>query len=413
VPGVTAATTTGPQLTAPSLPPRFDALDPGIAENPYPRYAELRREGPLARGGPGTWLVTRHAEVSALLGDRRLRHELPGAYHQASLGDGPACGFFSRILFYRDPPEHTRLRRMLAAGFTPRLVGRVRERIGVRIDELLDLLADTGRLDAIADLADPLAFETICLLLGIPAADRDEVRPHAADLAQGFTYGRTAAERAATDRAVVWLREYVGALLDERRQTSGEDLLSRILEMASAAEETLSAQDIVDNCVFLFWAGYETVLSLVGTGVSALLRFPDQQARLHDEPALIPTAIEEFLRYDAPIQGTARLVAEPIEIAGRKLRPGRMLVLVLGSANRDERVFSSPDALDVGRDPNPHVSFGGGGHGCLGNVLARMEAAVLFERLVSRFPSLQAAGPERRRTTMTWMRFHASVPVAI
>ncbi|MGP0052648.1 MAG: cytochrome P450 [Solirubrobacteraceae bacterium] len=397
----------------PPLPPRFDALDPAVAEDPYPRYAELRRAGALARGGPGTWLVTRHAEVVSLLADRRLCHELPPAYHRASLGDGAANGFFSRILFYRDPPEHTRLRRMLATGFTPRAIGRLRARLRSRVDELLDPLVDTGRLDAIPGLADPLAFETICLLLGIPGADRAEVQPHAAALAQGFTFGRTEGERAATDRATEWLRSYVGALLDERRQHPGTDLLSGIVSAASSAGEALSAQDVVDNCVFLFWAGYETVLSVIGTGVAALVRFPEQFGRLRRRPALIPTAIEEFLRYDAPIQGTARLVAQPVVVAGRTIRPGRVLVLALGSANRDERVFAEPDALDVGRKPNPHVSFGGGAHGCLGNVLARIEASVAFERLAARCPTLHAAGPERRRTTSTWMRFHTALPVAV
>ena len=399
------------QPSAP-LPPRFDALDPAVADNPYPRYAELRRAGPLARGGPGTWLVTRHDDVVALLAERRLCHQLPDAYHRASLGDGPAMGFFSRILFYRDPPEHTRLRRMLAAGFTPRAVGRLQAQIRARVDALLAPPLETGRFDAISELADPLAFETICLLLGIPAADREQIRPHASDLAQGFSFGRTAQERAATDRATSWLREYVGALLAERRRRPGDDLLSGILASA-AAGEALSVGDVVDNCVFLFWAGYETVLSVIGTGVSSLLRFPDQFRRLRRDPTLVPTAIEEFLRYDAPIQGTARLVAEPVVVAGRPIRPGRVLVLVLGSANRDERVFADPDALDVGRDPNPHVSFGGGAHGCLGNVLARIEATIAFEQIVARCASLEPDGPERRRTTSMWMRFHTTVPVAV
>ncbi|HWF72616.1 MAG TPA: cytochrome P450 [Solirubrobacteraceae bacterium] len=399
-------------MTDVALPPRFDALDPAVAENPYPRYAELRRAGALARGGPGTWLVTRHAEVAALLGDRRLGNELPPIYHRASLGDGPASSFFARILFYRDAPEHTRLRRLMAAGFTPRLVGRLRERIRERVDELLDAAAGSGAFDTIPGLADPLAFEVICLLLGIPAADRDEVRPRAADLAQGFTFGRTAQERAATDRATAWLRSYVGGLIEERRRTPGEDLLSRILGSGLTGGEAFAAEDIVDNCVFLFWAGYETVLSVIGTGISALLAFPGEFARLRAEPALIPTAIEEFLRYDAPIQGTARLVREPVTVEGRRIRPGRMLVLVLGSANHDERVFAAPERLDVARDPNPHLSFGGGPHRCLGNVLARIEAAVVFERLAARFPTLEPAGPQERRTTMTWMRFPTSVPVA-
>lgn len=396
---------------APVLPARFDASDPAIADDPYERYAELRRGGPLARGGPATWLVTRHADVAALLGDRRLGNELPPAYHEASLGRGPAGRFFQRIIFYRDPPVHTRLRRLMAAGFTPRLVGALREEIAELVDDLLRPALDTGGFDAISDLAEPLAFEVICRLVGIPAADRDEVRPRATDLARGFALAGSDAERRATDAAATWLERYLDDLLAERRTRPQDDLLSRMLG-SEGGEDGLGHEEIVDNCVFLFWAGFETVLSVIGTGCAALSRFPDEFRRLRRDASLVPSAVEEFLRYDAPIQGTARLVREPLEIGGRRLRAGRVLVLLIGSANRDEAVFDHPDRLDVGRHPNPHLSFGGGPHRCLGNVLARAEAAVVFEQLVRRFDSLEPGGEAERRTTMSWMRFHTRVPLA-
>jgi cytochrome P450 len=394
-----------------SLPPRFDARDPSVTQDPYPTYAELRAFGPLARGGPGTWLVTRHAEVSALARDPRLGHELPSEYHRLTLGEGAAARFFQRILFYRDPPVHTRLRRLMAAAFTPRLVGRVREQIQELVDDLLDRLEADRRFDAITDLASPLALGTICRLLGIPTADQGEVMPRAAALAHGFSLGADPLRRAETDAAAVWLHEYLGALLRDRaRAPAREDLLSR---MGRAAGERLSDDEVIDNCAFLFWAGFETVMSVIGTGVAALIRFPDQFARLRSTPRLVPTAIEEFLRYDAPIQGTSRIVREPVEVGPHRIREGRMLVLLLGSANHDERVFEHPARMDIGRTPNPHLSFGGGPHHCLGSVLAREEAAILFSTLARRYASLSADGPASRRTAVAWMRFHDSIPVMI
>jgi cytochrome P450 len=394
-----------------TLPPRFDRLDPAVLDDPYPRYAELRKAGPLARGGPGTWLVPRYAEVAALLSDPRLGNELPDVYHRISLGDGAAAAFFQRILFYRDPPAHTRLRRLMAASFTPRLVGAFRPRIEAIVDELLAPARATGGFDAVTDLAHPLALRVICLLLGIPAADHHEVLPRAGDLARGFTIAGDEEQRRATDHAVEWLQDYLEQLLRESARAPADDVLSRMLA-AGRGEQALTHDEIVDNCVFLFWAGFETVVSVIGTGCVGLLEFPGQFARLREQPELIPSAVEEFLRFDAPIQGTSRIVRETVEIGRHRLRPGRILVLLVGSANRDERVFDAPATLDVARSPNPHLSFGGGPHRCLGNVLARAEAAVVFERLAATFAGLAPAGPVVRRTETTAMRFHASIPIS-
>jgi cytochrome P450 len=395
-----------------SLPARFDHLDPAVLEDPYPRYAELRQRGALARGGPGTWLLTRHREVAALLRDRRLGNALPAIYHIASLGQGPASDFFRRIIFHQDPPVHMRLRRLMAVSFTPRVVEALRLDIRAQVDRTLDRALDVGCFDVIEHLADPLAFDVICMLLGIPPADRDRVRPHASRLARGFSMGMTGEQRGAIDDSVSWLQGYVEDLLIERAKRSRDDLLS---EMAAAehGEEGLPHEEIVDNCVFLFWAGFETVLSLVGTGCAALLRFPEEFARLRADPSLVTNAVEEFLRFDAPIQGTSRLVREQVEVEGRRLRPGRVLVLLLASANHDERVFADPGRLDVGRQPNPHLSFGGGPHHCLGNVLARLEATIVFEQLTRRVSVLEPAGEIERRSATPWMRFHRRIPVAV
>jgi cytochrome P450 len=397
-------------VTPPVLLPRLDVLAPEVHADPYPAYARLRAAGPLCRMGPGTFGVTRHADVAALLRDRRLGSEFPAAYHRRSVGDGAAGEFLGRIVLYRDPPPHTRLRRLLGAAFSPGIVQGLRARVTALVDELLAPGRDTGRFDAVAALAQPLPVLVVCELMGIPADHRAEVRPHAADLGRAFGAVVPPADRAAADAAVGWLRGYLHALLAERRRRPGTDLLSRLL----AAEEggaTLSPEEIVDNAVFAFFAGFETTVHLLAAGTAALLAHPAQQALLRADPGLVPVAVEEFLRYDPPIQGVARLVREPVRLGDRTLRPGRVAVLLLGSANHDEAIFAAPDRLDIGRRPNPHLSFGGGAHLCLGAALARLEGAVVFGRLLADFRALEPAGPTVRRHSGAF-RTYASVPVA-
>jgi len=395
------------------LPPAFDQADPDVVADPYPRYRELREAGPLCRFGPGQWGVTRHAEVSALLRDRRLGHAFPPDYRRFAIGDGPAADFFGGISIVRDPPEHTRLRGLMSKALSPAVVRSLSSHLSDIVDKLLEPALDTGLLDAATDLAFALPVTVVCELLGVPVADRRLVRPRAADLALGWSTDVAEQDRPAVHAAVVWLREYLGTLLEERRRHPGDDLLSRMLAAESGADR-LTHQEVVDNAVFLFFAGFETTRNMIGTGWAALLERPDELARLRAEPAVAATAVEEFLRFDAPVQGAGRMVLEPITIGDWTVRPGRVLVLLLGAANHDERVFDRPERLDVGREPNPHVSFGGGTHFCLGAALAREEGRIAFRRLVERFAVIEPAGVPVRRITGTGnIRSYASVPMAV
>ncbi|MDG4800842.1 cytochrome P450 [Micromonospora sp. WMMD980] len=394
------------------MPPRFDARDPAVVADPYPTYAALRAAGPLCRMGPGSWGVTRYADVARLVRDPRLGSEFPADYHRMSAGDGPAGSFFGSIILYRDPPEHGRLRRLMARAFSPALVRRLRPRIAAMVTELLDPAERAGRFDAVSDLAFPLPVMVVCALMGIPPADHERIRPHALDLSKAFAAIVPESDRPAADRAVEWLRGYLGEILDRRRAEPGDDLLSRMLAATDDDGAVLAADEIVDNAVFAFFAGFETTTNLIATGVAALLEHPDQQRLLRADPTLVPRAVEEFLRYDGPIQGVARLAREDVVIGDRTIRAGRVLILLLGSANRDPEQFADPDRLDVTREDNPHLSFGGGIHHCLGGYLARVEAQVTFETLLRRFPTLTAAGPARRQTDGT-LRSYASVPVAV
>jgi cytochrome P450 len=297
----------------------------------------------------------------------------------------------------------------MGKSFSPRLVRRLSNRIGELVDELLAPALDHGYFDAVVDMAFPLPVLVVCELIGIPDVDRDRVRPWATDLTKAFAVFLPEQERAVADQAVVWLRDYVGGLLDERHKVLGLDLLSRMIA-AEEGEHALTRDEIVDNIVFLFFAGFETTMNLIATGCAELLRHPEELARLQADRSLLPTAVEEFLRYDAPIQNTARLALEPIEIGGRTIKKGRVIHLLLGSANRDERQFVQPERIDVGREPNPHLSFGGGIHHCLGASLARVEATTVFARLLQRFAVLEPAGAVVRRPSPTF-RSYTSIPV--
>jgi cytochrome P450 len=392
------------------LPPRFNALDAAVIADPYPVYARLRATGPLARGGAGTWVATRYADVAPLLRDSRLSSGFPIEYHRMSAGDGAAAEFMSSIILYRDPPAHTRLRRLIAQAFRGSAVRGLERQVDALVDELLDPVLERGELDAIRDLALPLPVRVVCELMGLPAVDHEAIGPQALALGRAFAAVVPGAAREQADRAVAWLREYLGAALEERRRRPGDDLLSAMLA-AEAGDERLSHEEIVDNAVFAFFAGFETTTNLIGNGLAALLDEPDELARLRAAPALVPSAVEEFLRFDAPIQGVARLVLEPVSVADRNVRAGRVLILLIGSANRDEAAFDSPDRLRIDRDPNRHLSFGGGIHYCMGAPLSRIEARSAFSRILARTAALQLAGDPVRQTDASFRAF-ARLPIA-
>ena len=394
------------------LLPKYDLLDPEVMEDPYPTYAKLRKFGPLCRGGAGRWVVTRYAEVSELLGDRRFRHRLPAQFHQISFGEGAASEFSYRMLIHRDPPEHTRLRGLMNAAFHPSAVRRMSDHIGNLIDDLLEPVREREYFDVVADLAFPLPVLLVCELIGIPAEDRNEVGVKAIELCKVFSPLVPFRDRDLANATVAWLREYVGRLLDQRRRCPSNDLLSQMLQAAALDSEKSSDEEIVDNTLFLFLASFETSIGFIGTGCVALMDFPDQLARLRSDPSLMPSAVEEFMRYDSPFQSVGRIVMERMEIGGRIIKKDRLLMLLIGSANHDETEFREPERLDIGRNPNHHLAFGGGVHYCLGAALARLEALTAFSRLVDRFSVWEPNGKPVRRPSALF-RSYASIPMRV
>jgi cytochrome P450 len=360
----------------------------------------------------GRWVVTRYAEVAALLGDRRLRHQMPMQFHEFSLGEGLASKLSHRMLIHRDPPEHTRLRGLMSAAFHPSVVKHMSGHIEDLIDGLLAPIQERDCFDVVSDFAFHLPGLLICEFLGIPAEDRNELCLKAIELAKVFSPVVPEQERAAFNATVGWLREYIRMLIGKRRKNPSEDLLSHMMQAAAQSDEKSTDEEIIDNALFLFVASFETSIGVIATGCAALLDFPDQLARLRADPSLIPTAVEEFMRYDPPLQSVGRLVLEPLEIGGRVVKKDRLLLLLIGSANHDEAYFEDPDQLDVGRKPNPHIAFGGGAHYCLGASLGRLEATATFSRFLERFAVFEPAGMPVRRPSPLF-RSYTSVPVRV
>lgn len=349
----------------------YNPLDPEVHADPYPHYRQLREEDPVHRSPLGFWVLSRYADVAALVRDPRLGHELDGSNEGASM-------------LFRDPPAHTRLRSLVSKAFTPRMLERLRPRIHRIVDDRLAAARETGEVDVIADLAFPLPATVISEMLGLPLEDHRQVRRWAGALTRTLDPVLSQEDVNEMVDASVEFNTYLADQVRQRRSRPGEDLLTALL----AAEESgdrLSPVELLSTVSLLFVAGHETTTNLIGNGFLALLRNPSQLRRLREDPALLRTGIEELLRFDSPVQFLIRTVKDPVEVGGFTLERGDPALLLIGAANRDPAAFREPDVLNVGRPEGRHLSFGGGIHFCLGSVLARMEGQIAIGALVSLF----------------------------
>lgn len=415
-------------LRAPhALPEGTDLACELCGPDPYPAYHRLRRDYPVLETN-GAVHVFGYDDVAAV-----LRHPLvsaddrTSALHRSLRADGKlGPAYLSQLddqsFLRRDPPGHTRLRKLAAAGFTPRRVEALRPFIQRQVDRAVDAAAPAGRLDLVAGLAWPLPIEVICELLGIPGEDRPFVATWPrAQLCCSFESGSLKADselarsdpggtrRAEADRVQQQLTSYFAGLIERRRRDPGDDLVSALIAATGGGQAT--GGEINATLRLLFVAGYENVVNLIGHGTLALLRHPGQWAQLRDNPALAAGAVDEALRYDPPFQFTQRIALADLEVGGYRIARGRHILLWLAAANRDPARFPDPDRFDIHRGGNHHIAFGAGIHACLGGPLARMEAEIAFATLARRLiePRLES-GPARYRTDV--FRSLADLPVS-
>ena len=405
--------------TRPAPPPLFDRA---FIDDPYPAYAWLREHSPVHRtrlpNGVEAYLVTRYEDVRSVLADPRLSKNAATSFPGWTPGrtgiPGEHRSGVAAHLLNLDPPDHTRLRRLVSKAFTPRRIAEFEPQIRRIADELLDECERTARegdgtVDLIRGYACPLPVAVILEMLGVPAEDQAIFHEWA------FGVVDRSGSRGGVGRSVKRIRGYLRTLIHKKRLNPGEDLLTALVR-ASDDGEQLSEDEAASMAFILLFAGFETTINLVGNGTLALLTHPQQRARLLAEPGLLENAVEELMRYDGPVEfGTWRFTTEPISVGDVRIPAGEPVLAVLAAADRDPKRFAEPDVLDLGRAATGHLALGQGIHFCIGAPLARLEGRIGFERLLGRYPEVALAGPAEtlRRHSGLIMRGLYELPVRL
>ncbi|MFB7867624.1 cytochrome P450 [Streptomyces sp. NPDC056069] len=397
----------GVSATPSSVPPGPELFTWEFATDPYPAYAWLREHAPVHRAklpsGVEAWLVTRYADARQALADQRLsknpaHHDEP-AHAKGKTGiPGERKAELMTHLLNIDPPDHTRLRRLVSKAFTPRRVAEFAPRVQELTDRLIDGFAERGEADLIHEFAFPLPIYAICDLLGVPGEDQDDFRDWA-----GMMIRHGGGPRGGVARSVKKMRGYLAELIHKKREEPGDDLISGLIK-ASDHGEHLTENEAAAMAFILLFAGFETTVNLIGNGMYALLRHPGQRERLQEslaagETGLLETGVEELLRYDGPVElATWRFATEALTIGGREIPAGDPVLVVLAAADRDPARFDEPDTLDLARRDNQHLGYGHGIHYCLGAPLARLEGQAALATLLTRLPDLRlGVDPEELR----------------
>jgi cytochrome P450 len=390
--------------TEPATEPLFNPLSPEFIRDPYPHYARMRATDPVHLTQHGMYVASRHADITVVLRDKRFGKdyvERTKRRYGPNVMDEPVFRSFALTMLQQDPPDHTRLRGLVVKAFTARRVEDMRPRIQQVVDENLDRIVPEGKMDLIEDFAYRLPVTIICDMLGIPEEHREMFYTGARGSGRILEpVPMTPEEVKQSNASQAMVKMYFDQLFDLRRRNPGDDLTTQLLQ-AEEDGSKLSNDELYANIILLFGAGHETTVNLIGNGLLALYRNPDQLALLKANPSLITNAIEEFLRYDSSVQATGRTALEDIEdLGGRRIPRGESVLCLLGSANRDPAVYPDrPDRLDITRPRIKPLSFGGGIHLCLGAQLARIEAEVAISTLLRRLPELRlddAENPEWR-----------------
>jgi cytochrome P450 len=398
---------------------QVDILSPQFKANPFPLLARLRAEQPICRitlpDKTPVWLVTRYEDVKTLLTDERFAKSRYNALTPEQLRKQPwvppMFRPLERTMVDLDPPDHTRLRQFVHKAFTPRLIEQMQDRVQTLANDLLDAVARKGEMDLIREYALPLPMTIITEILGVPVQDRDKFHKWSKVIVAVDQFN-------ANWRVIpaIWkFNRYLRGYFKARRADLRDDLVSALIQ-AEEAGDRLSEDELLAMTFLLLVAGHETTVNLIGSGALELLQHPDQMNKLRRDSSLIKSAVEELLRYTAPVfMSTERYAREDVTIQGVTISRGEMTLGVIGSANRDETVFENPDILDIEREPNKHLSFGHGIHYCLGAALARLEAQIAINTLLERMPNLRLKGsPESLRWRRSLiLRGLAALPVEI
>jgi pimeloyl-[acyl-carrier protein] synthase len=392
--------TVNPQLRPDPALSLYHLLDPKVLANPYPLYQRLRTEDPV-HWDPflHAWVVTRYFDVlTVLLKYSADRTPTPEKLSEMGLSVlNPIAKVMVQQMLFLDPPAHTRLRSLASQAFTPRRVEVLRSHIQEITDSLLDTVEGEGRMDVIADLAEPLPCIVTAELLGVPVEDHRQLKAWSQDFAEllgNFQHNPDHALRILG--AVEEMTTYFRSAMRQQKSRPREGLVSSLMN-AEINGDRLSEEEVIANCIVTMVGGQETTTNLIGNGILSLLRNPDQLDKLRSDLALIPSAVEELLRYESPSQHTARLAPEDTVLGGKEIRKRQAVIAVMGAANRDPERFSDPDRLDLARGDNRHVAFGWAAHFCFGAPLARIEGQIAFATMIRRFPNLALeAGP------LTW-----------
>ena len=385
------------RIKAPAAAPLFNPLSPEFIADPYPFYHRLRETDPMHLTPLGFYVASRHADVISILRDKRFGKDFVGRMTRRfgpQILEEPVYRSMSHWMLQQDPPDHGRLRGLVVRAFTARRVEDMRPRIQEIVDDIIDHVEPRGHMDLIADFAFPLPVNVICDMLGIPAEDRDLFGPSDAtgrllDPAP-LTRDEINMHNAFNQASV----EYFHRLFELRRRQPGDDLTTQLVQ-AEEAGSKLSNEELTANIMMLFGAGHETTVNLIGNGLLALHRHPDQFRLLQNDPSLIGNAIDELLRYDLSVQLTGRTTLEDVDdIGGIPLAKGQSVLCLLGAANHDPAVYPEPDRLDITRSDIRPLSFGGGIHYCLGAQLARIEGEIAIATLLRRLPALRLDDPD-------------------
>lgn len=393
---------------------KLTAPPAGFADDPYPTFAALREHSPVHEIGPGTYLLTRHADVDAAYRSSDVSSDKKVEF-APKLGVGtPLYEHHTSSVVFNDPPLHTRVRRLMMGAVNQRAIARMEPGLVALVDGLLDRMENLAVPCLIEDFAGQIPVDVIGNLLDVPRDERSPLRAWSLAILSALEPAPSAAVLARGNAALVEFGAYMKDLIARRRARPGNpevDVLTRLIEGEHGGEK-LTELELMHNCIFLLNAGHETTTNLIGNGLHTLITHRDQLDRLRADPSLTAPCIEELLRYESPIQLNNRVTTAPMTLAGRVLPAGTFLTLSIGAANRDPAVFDDPDRLDIARKPNPHLAFGHGAHACAGMNVARLEGRIAIGRLLARFARIELAGPAQRDPRLRFRGFRA-LPVRL